>query len=293
MVTLKQLLFLLALLVFSIILSIPNAMAEVTASTGRTVLSIDESIMLQIKSNDSSGDPDLSALESDFKIINKSQSQNYSFINGKSSSSHTWNISLLAKKTGEVTIPAIKVGNESTKPIHLIIQASSATPGVDGKEAFLKISISDNVQKEFYVQQQIFITVQLFHRIRFSNASLSELELNNTVIEKLGEDNNYNKTIAKHRYNIIERKYAVYPQQSGELIIPAMIFTGNIEVRQNFSLFSQPGRQIVSRTKPIKLNILAIIYLFLRFFRIFPYQSLYEQPFVESKYTIITGHISS
>ncbi|MCK5667110.1 MAG: BatD family protein, partial [Thiotrichaceae bacterium] len=180
------------------------------------------------------------------------------FINGNTSSSHTWNISLLAKKTGEISIPAIKVGDEYTDPIHLIIRPSSTTPGLDGKEAFLKISLSDNDQNEFYVQQQIFIIVQLFHRIRFSNASLSELELNNSVIEKLGEDNHYNKIIGKHRYNIIERKYAIYPQQSGELIIPALTFTGNIEVRQNFSLFSQAGRQIMSRTDPVKLNILPI-----------------------------------
>ncbi|MCK5665275.1 MAG: hypothetical protein KAI17_17430, partial [Thiotrichaceae bacterium] len=76
MVTLKQLLFLLALLVCSMVIFIPDAMAEVTASTGRTVLTIDESIMLQIKSNDSSGDPELSVLDNNFKVLNKSQSQN-------------------------------------------------------------------------------------------------------------------------------------------------------------------------------------------------------------------------
>lgn len=245
-------------IIFLMLLPMSNVLAKVTASTGRTVLSIDESIILQIKSNDNSGDPDLSVLDSNFKIINQRQSQNYSYINGHASSTHTWNISLLAKKTGEITIPAISVGNETTRPIHLIIRQPSTTPGVDGKEAFLKVSIADNIQDEFYVQQQILIKVQLFHRVRFTNASLSELELNNTVIEKLGENSNYNKIIAKYRYNIMEQTYAIYPQQSGELIIPAMIFNGNIEVRQSFSLFSQPGRQIISRTKPIKLNILPI-----------------------------------
>ncbi|MCU7834821.1 MAG: BatD family protein [gamma proteobacterium symbiont of Taylorina sp.] len=251
---LLRLFFLFALL----LIPLCNAMAKVTASTGRTVLSIDETILLQITAKNNSGEPDFSVLEEGFQILTRSQSQNYSLINGKASRTHTWSISLLAKKTGEVSIPEIEVGDEKSQTIHLIIRKPSATPGADGKEAFLKISIADDNQDEFYVQQQILVKLQLFHRIRFTNATLSELELNNTVIEKLGEDNSYSKMIAKHRYNIIERIYAIYPQQSGELIIPAITFNGNVEVSQNFSLFSRPGRQIISRTKAVKLNILPI-----------------------------------
>jgi len=244
------------------------ALAEVTASTGRTVLSIDETVVLEIKSENNSGDPDLSHLKDDFQIMGRSQSQNFSLINGTASRTHTWNITLLPKRTGELTIPAIKVGNETTKSIHLVIQKQSKTPAVDGKEVFLKIAIGNVInkktedtvkqQEDYYVQQQIIVTVKLFHRIRFSNATLSELELDNTVIEKLGNDANYSKVISNHRYNIIERRYAIYPQQSGSLTIPAMTFSGNAEITQNFSLFSKPGRQIISRTKPITLNIKAI-----------------------------------
>jgi len=249
---------LLFLILLSLIISFSNVYSQVTASTGRTVLSIDETIILQIKSKDNASEPELDDLEKNFQILGRSQSQNYSLINGKASSTNSWIISLLAKQTGEISIPAIKVGNERTKPIHLIIRKPSTTPGVDGKEAFLKISIADEQQNEFYVQQQILVKVQLFHRIRFSNATLSELELDNTVVEKLGEDNSYSKVISKHRYNIIERVYAIFPQQSGELTIPPMTFNGNAEVGQSFSLFSRPGRQMVSRTKPVKLNILPI-----------------------------------
>jgi hypothetical protein len=72
--------------------------AEVTASTGRTVLNIDETLVLEIKSENGSGEPDLSALEENFQILAKSQSQNYSMINGNTSRTHQWNITLLAKK---------------------------------------------------------------------------------------------------------------------------------------------------------------------------------------------------
>ena len=230
--------------------------AQLTANTDRTTLSIDETINLQIKSNQDSGEPDFSVLSKNFQVLGKSQGQNYSLINGIASRSHTWNITLLPLTTGKVTIPAIKIGKETTQPIHLIIKKQSSSPGIDGNDVYLKINLSDN--KSYYVQQQIMVTVQLFHRIGFANASLDDLKIDNAVVEKIGEDANYSKTIGKHRYNIIERRYAVYPQQSGSLIIPALTFTGKAEIRQSFSLFSQAGKRIISRTKPITIKVLPI-----------------------------------
>lgn len=253
----KQSLQFLLLILFLLFQSSP-VWAKVSASTSRTVISIDETLVLEIKSEDSSGEPDLSVLENDFQILGRSQSQNYSLINGHASRTHSWNVTLLPKKTGEITIPAVQVGNETTQPIHLVIQGQSKTPGLDGKDVFLKVELTDTDKKDYYVQQQIVVKVKFFHRIRFANASLSEFKLDNTVVEKIGNDRKYSKVIAKHRYNVIERHYAIYPQQSGALTIPAMTFTGNAEISQNFSLFSRPGQQIISRSKPLELNILPI-----------------------------------
>ncbi len=259
----KNIQFLHVLLYLFLIMQTNFALAEVTAYTARTVLSIDETFVLEIKSENNSGDPDITELEDSFQIMGRSQSQNYSLINGHASRTHSWNITLLPKRTGEITIPAIKVGNETTKAIHLVIKKQSTTPAIDGKQVFVKMSLAEvgeesGEKKPYYVQQQIIVTIKLFHRIRFSNATLSELELPNTVIEKIGNDANYTKNISNHRYNIIERKYAIYPQQSGELTIPSITFTGHAEISQNFSLFSRPGRQIISRTKPLTLDILPI-----------------------------------
>ena len=227
--------------------------ADVRATTDRTVVGIDETITLNIQSKNGSGSPDLDVLKKDFQIMGQSQSQNYSFINGHASSTQTWTVTLLPKSTGELTIPAIKVGNEQTKPIPLVIQKQSTTPALDGKEVFLKLHLS--TEDSVYVQQQILLTVQLYHRIRLANATLTDLELNNAVIEKLGNDSNYTKVIGKNRYNVIERQYAIYPQQSGTLTIPSLTFSGNKEIGQSFSLFSRPGRQLISRTEPVTIKV--------------------------------------
>ncbi len=244
--------FILIGLLCSVFLS-ASLWADVKATTDRTVISIDETITLNIQSKNGSGEPDLSVLKKDFQILGQRESQNYSLINGHASSTHTWTITLLPRKNGELSIPAIKVGKETTRAIPLVIQKQSANPALDGREVFLKMQLTP--QDNVYVQQQILITVQLYHRIRLANASLTELELENTVVEKLGNDSNFSKVIGKYRYNVIERHYAIYPQQSGSLTIPSLTFSGNKEIGQNFSLFSRPGQQLISRTKPVTINV--------------------------------------
>jgi len=246
-------------LIFSLLLFTCNTLlAEVTAKTNRTVLSIDETLMMKIvQTNGSSGEPDLSELRKNFQILSQSQSQNFSFINGRSSSSHTWDLTLLANDTGEVMIPAIPVGNESTQPIKLLIKKPSATPAIEGKEIFIEVSITPD--KQVYVQQQVLLTVSLYNRVRFTNASLSEPDIENAVVERIGDESSYQKVIGEYNYNVIERRYAIYPQQSGTMEIPGILFTGNIKLQQSgFSLFSRSGRRVISRTESISLNVLPI-----------------------------------
>ncbi|MCK5697693.1 MAG: protein BatD [Gammaproteobacteria bacterium] len=245
------------LLIFLLLSPCHTLLAQVTASTDRASLSIDETINLHIKSDQESGDPDFSVLENQFQILSKSKSQNYSVINGVTSRTHTWNITLLPKKIGTLIIPAISVGNEQSQPIHLTVNKPSKSPGIDGKDVYLKVNIEDK-KDHYYVQQQVMVTVQLFHRIRFSNASLNDLTIDNAVVEKIGEDSQYNKTVGQHRYNIIERRYAVFPQKSGTLHIPALIFSGNVEISQSFSLFSQAGRKLIRQSQSLQLTIQAI-----------------------------------
>jgi len=66
------------LLCLALFLQSNLALAQVTASTGRTVLSIDETVVLEIKSENNSGDPDLSSLKDNFQIMGRSQRQYFS-----------------------------------------------------------------------------------------------------------------------------------------------------------------------------------------------------------------------
>ncbi|MDE5041616.1 BatD family protein, partial [Francisella tularensis subsp. holarctica] len=61
--------------------------------------------------------PDLDVLDKDFTVYNTSTSSITTIVNGQQSSQFEMIVSLMPNKTGKLTIPAIKIGNQTTKPI--------------------------------------------------------------------------------------------------------------------------------------------------------------------------------
>lgn len=72
--------------------------------------------------------PDLSGLHQDFTVLGTQKSLNYSLVNGQARSQGQWIIMLEPKHAGQITIPAIPIGSDSTSPIILTVRASAANP---------------------------------------------------------------------------------------------------------------------------------------------------------------------
>jgi hypothetical protein len=103
--------------------------------------------------------------------------------------------------------------------------------------------------------------LRLYRRVQIAQASLSEPELKEAVIEKLGEDSNYTTQIKGVDYWVTERKYAIFPQQSGVLTIPALTLNAEIVSAQagRNSFFGQAITQNKRvSSKPITLNVQAV-----------------------------------
>ena len=82
--------------------------------------------------------------------------------------------------------------------------------------------------KQPYVQEQVIVTVRLYRRVDIAQASLSEPELTDAVIEKLGDDRNYNSVVNGVSYLVTERKYAIFPQKSGAMKIKPLTLTAEV-----------------------------------------------------------------
>lgn len=229
------------------------AQAVVVAMVDRNQVSEFDMLTLTVRVSGKSTDhtPDFTGLEKDFEIVStqNQKSSSISFINGKQTSSikTDYILVLRAKRLGRLSIPAIPVGNESTSeiPIRAVKQSAAATQQMNQLVFF-----DTNVDTNFaYVQGQILYTVKLFYSESISGDFPPPPRLENAVIETIESERRYESTVNNRRYYVLEKQYAIFPQQSGTLIIPREVFAGS---RGRGGLFSSRQRvNAVSRDHTI------------------------------------------
>lgn len=234
-----------------------NSLAKVTMTIDREDISQGETFVLDIQIDQNSDvQPDLSLIPKEFTIVSSSQYSNTQIFNGQRTSIKGWKIKLKTLEKGPITIPAIEVGGEFTQPIHLTIKDTSNQFNLNDqtKAIFLESDIdSDSV----YVQQQVIYTISLFRAINIHYASLTEPTAANSIIEKLGDDEQFERLINNRRYLVTKRKYAIFPQQSGEIEINPVNFTAEVNdnSRRNYGGFINTTRPVSISTPAVKLQV--------------------------------------
>ena len=104
----------------------------------------------------------------------------------------------------------------------LPVWAQSPEP-TGARESFIELSAD---KAELYVQEQLLLTVQLYFTSELIEGELSEPVSNNAMIEALGPQQEYSRVRGNQRYRMIERRYAVYPQNPGQLSLAPITFDG-------------------------------------------------------------------
>jgi len=79
-------------------------------------------------------------------------------------------------------------------------------------------------------------------------------------VEKLGDDREYETQRNGVRYAVIERNYAIFPQQSGKLNIKPIVFEGQIvnRTRSVFDSFAQASAVKRLQSKPVELEVMPV-----------------------------------
>jgi len=232
--------------------------AQISVSFDRNPVSVDESFQIIFTANDTpDNDPDFSPLERDFEILGQSQSSNSSWVNGKSSKTVQWTLNVMAKHTGNLAIPPVKFGDDVSQPNSILVTQVTVNKAVNtDDDLFLEVEANPQTP---YVQSQVLYTVRLYRRVEIAQAALNEPELGDAVIEKLGDDSNYNTQINGVSYLVTERKYAIFPQKSGSLTIKPLLLTAEVVAssRPNFNGFfnSQTTRTRKISSKSVTLDV--------------------------------------
>ena len=237
--------------------------ATIKVTADRNPVGLNESFTMTFESDSSvDSEPDFSPLNKDFQILSRNSNSSMSIVNGKISSSKKWKLTALARRAGKLIIPSIRFGKDASEASFINVSNSrrptSKSSGV--QDVFIEVEAEP---KNAYVQSEIIYTVRLFLSVATTNASLSEPGISgaNAVIERLGEDSNFQTSRRGRRFNVVERRYVIYPQVSGSITIEPVMFQGQTG-RNAFSLFNDPfGSQpktIIERSIPITLEVKAV-----------------------------------
>jgi len=231
--------------------------ANIQADLDRKQVSLNESFTLVFTTDGSEdGDPDFRPLEQDFEILAQNESSKMSFINGAITSIKQWTLTLMAKQAGFFTLPEISFGSDRSPSIRIDIQkTANAKPGQPSEPIFIEVSASP---ESVYVQAQVIYTVKLHISVNLLSAQLSEPSLSDAdaVIEKLGKDHEFETTVRGKRYKVIERRYAIFPQRSGQFTIAPVAFAGQLAGQSSrFSPFPGGGSVKRLRSREIKLEV--------------------------------------
>ena len=209
------------------LLAMQAANAEVSATVDRTRVELNESFTLSLViDNNQSEEPDLSVLLADFEVQQTSQLSNTTIVNGQIRRSLTYSISLMARRAGTLTIPPIPVGSELSNPVTIEIREPQFQPPGEA-DVFITAEVD---QDQTYVQAQVLYTIKVFRAVATRQPALREPTFSGAevLVEIAGDERTYEAILNNRAYNVVERSFAVFPQESGEINISPAKFEARV-----------------------------------------------------------------
>ena len=250
------------------------ANATVTATVNKTVVASGDTLQLRIQRDGSAdGQPDISVLKKDFDVLGSSRGSNVQISNGHMSTQTLVNVLLAPKRNGKIQIPPLQWGNEQSAAIEITVGSGSSQQGTAGangqgngqaenenSHVFLTTSLD---QKQPYVQAAVVLTMRLYADQSLYQASLDFQASSDVLVKPLGKDVQSNETRNGRNYQVVERKYLLFPQRSGKLSLNGPVLDAQVPGNNSNDPFDNIFRQmpfggLVNATRPIRVHAKAI-----------------------------------
>jgi len=231
------------------------ALASAKTTVDRTQLGQNETLELVIEVDEpTTGQPDFSLFPKALQVIRSSAFHHSSIINGVASINSGWRVTIKVTEAGIVTIPSLDINGEKTAPIQLRVKPASdkfnAQPIGSNEPSTIFITVETDKQ-EVVPQEQIIATIKIYSAVTTQYKQLTEPQLEDVIMEQLDADISYDKYVNGQRYNVIERKYAIFPQKPQLLTIPPITFSAEIvQGRPSRSIFGN----LTTRTRPVSVT---------------------------------------
>ncbi len=250
-----------------------SALAAVTASLDRNQIAPGETVRLLLQHDGSTdSQPDISPLKQDFDVLGRSSGSSLQIINGHSSSQVQVSLVLSPKHDGKIRIPPLQWDGQQSPMLELTVSGSSSTgrqaagAAADASHVFLTATLD---QKRPYVQAAVVMTLRIYADQPLYQASLDFPASSDVLVKQLGKDRQTSESRNGHDYQIIERKYLLFPQRSGQISINGPVLDAQVQDTRNNDPFANdsffgnvfgrmPFAGMVNAMQPLRLHAKAI-----------------------------------
>jgi hypothetical protein len=209
-------------------------------SSGETLtltISLDEQVLF--------GEPDFDSLEKDFEILSRNRQSRFSNNNGKRESYTQWLLTLSPKKTGLLIIPSFSFKGEVSDALEIKVLKPSAS-SQSNSEIFTEVKLE---KSSVYVQEQALLTLRLLTAVPLSNFEMTPLNIPDAQVIKIS-DKQYQKQVNGKDYIVVESEYAIFPENSGELSIPALRYSGIARLNYERKRIALTTKEQILSVKP-------------------------------------------
>lgn len=230
--------------------------SDLTASVDRNQLSVEETFTLRLRyagDDSSGGQPNFELLNQDFEILSRQQSTQYRVYNGRAESFVEWVITLAPKKEGNLFVPSLSYRGHISDAVPITVTEAGASPGGrDNSPAFIDVELD---KERLHVQEQLLVKVRLYTTVGLHDIATEPLQVAGAHVEKIDEQR-YERRINNLPHAVYELTYAVFPETSGTLQIPALNYVAVAGRRDPFSLFNRNDQRLRLRSQPQSVEVL-------------------------------------
>jgi hypothetical protein len=233
-------------------------MAALTASLNHDVIGETDTVELTLRASGANvaGAPDFSRLEDSFKVLGTQTSSQFRSINGRAEAWTIWTVGLEPKRTGTLHIPSFEIDGQHSNPLELTVKPlDNNTRRAIDEIVFFE---TDHEPEAVYVQAQLIFSRRLFYAdgAQLYGDMPEAPSINDAVVQPLGDPRPFTTMRNGRRYGVIEQRYAIFPEQSGALVVPGASVTGSVRLPRQLGFSARTGVRVAApaveiRVKPV------------------------------------------
>lgn len=215
---------------------------NVTTVVDRENVRPGESLVVTYSVDGRTADPDFSALEKDFRIVDRGQSRNITVSGGDASVEVLWRLVLEPRRSGKLSLPAVRFDDQLSDARTITVAEAAAAR--DSDEVRIEYGVDDPTP---YVHQQLVLTVKVRTpgSIEELDVSMPRVVQGDARVNKLGGDRQYETVRDSRRYEVYEQRYTLVPGSAGMLRLSPVEIRGRIN-----------GSAVSRRSAPLVLEVL-------------------------------------